>query len=644
MLTFLNGNKWVIWVCCMMLSTNLAAQPHQADMSVISDNRSLLKTLQPSRSHQFNKHIAQLNEEPQNTSSVNKSASNDTNNVKNDVDTPSDSSQNDGGESAKAVENSESDVANTDPTEPASQNENSNESVAAPADEQTTSKEKVEQIKFNIREFRITGNTLLDQKELERFLYYRLGDNKTVEDVTKTAEDLTTLYKDKGFATVIVSIPEQDVTEGIVRLKVTEGKIEELRIVGSKYHSISNMRSMVPGLVEGNVLFGPEYQSQIGSLRQKQPGVAVTPLLRPGRTPGTVEMEIRVKDQLPVSAGIDVNNRYSRGTTKTRLNLSVGYDNLWQAAHSISLQHQMTPEDIDEVRATSATYLWRFRSSDDLLAIYGVNSKSDTVASLGGLSVIGKGTIFGLRYISPLESTQSYIHNFILGYDYKDFEDVLGGEEPLPVDYSLFSVQYNATIRAEQNITQFSLGANFGLGAVGNTDEEFTDKRYGSEPNFFTFRADINNTSFVDAEHSFYLRFRAQAADSPLISNEQQTVGGAETVRSYRESEALGDNAILGTVEWRYSPEPLQKISDIDLMQFYIFLDGGVAQRREPLPNEERNTELVGSGFGYRATFWKSLNMYIEGAMAFRTVGDANTPDRVEKGDARIHYQIDYSF
>ena len=59
----------------------------------------------------------------------------------------------------------------------------------------------------------------------------------------------------------------------------------------------------------------------------------VTPALQPGVEPGTVDIELNVKDKLPLHAAVELNNRYSADTTHLRLNGSVTYSNLWQAGH-----------------------------------------------------------------------------------------------------------------------------------------------------------------------------------------------------------------------------------------------------------------------------------------------------------------------
>ena len=45
------------------------------------------------------------------------------------------------------------------------------------------------------------------------------------------------------------------------------------------------------------------------------------------------------------------------------------------------------------------------------------------------------------------------------------------------------------------------------------------------------------------------MKLDGQIASEPLVDNEEYSAGGMENVRGYLESEAMGDNALHGTVE-----------------------------------------------------------------------------------------------
>ena len=133
---------------------------------------------------------------------------------------------------------------------------------------------------FDIWELQVEGNSLLDRVLIERTVYPFVGPDKTINDVEAARLALETFYRDSGYATAVVDIPEQQVSEGIVRLKVVEGKVERVRVAGSRYFSLGR-------IVAGAPADAPGQAPQLGGASALPPRAAVrpAPLHRRGRAP-----------------------------------------------------------------------------------------------------------------------------------------------------------------------------------------------------------------------------------------------------------------------------------------------------------------------------------------------------------------------
>src|SRR5262249_32451566 len=119
---------------------------------------------------------------------------------------------------------------------------------------------------FDIQEFRVLGNTVLPVIKVETAVYPFLGPKKTLQVVEKARDALVAAYGEGGFGTVLVDIPEQSVEDGIVRLKVTEGRIERVRVTGARYYSERHIVSELPSLKPGTVPQLPQLQAELGQL------------------------------------------------------------------------------------------------------------------------------------------------------------------------------------------------------------------------------------------------------------------------------------------------------------------------------------------------------------------------------------------
>ncbi|MGQ9862246.1 MAG: ShlB/FhaC/HecB family hemolysin secretion/activation protein [Thiobacillaceae bacterium] len=503
------------------------------------------------------------------------------------------------------------------------------------------------QDRFDVLEYVVEGNSVLPALRIEEAVYPHLGEGRSIQDVEAARTALERAYHDSGYLTVFVDIPEQEVKAGVVRLKVTEGRVERLRVTGSRYYSLGRIKAGVPDLAEGSVPYFPEVQQQLAALAAADR--RVTPVLRPGRTPGKVEAELQVQDRLPLHGSVEVNDRHSANTSRLRLSANLRYDNLWQSAHSLALGVQTSPADVSESAVFSATYVAPL-GRGDYLAAYAVHSESD-VAAVGDVNVVGKGDILGLRWIRPLRARPGYSHSLTLGMDYKDFREnvVLQGADQVntPIAYLPFSLAYEGTLQAAAGQTR--LGATLGFAVRGLLDDEveclpgvlmneFACKRYLASPNYAWLRLDLRDTHRFAASWSLASRLSAQLASGPLISNEQFTAGGADSVRGYKESNSSGDDGWLAGLELRTPSLAAQVSETLTDLSLHAFVEGASLRVREALPGQQSRFDLLSAGLGLRFAGKAGYRGSLDLAHAFRDAG------QVQAGDGRLHFALGYEW
>ena len=139
--------------------------------------------------------------------------------------------------------------------------------------------------------------------------------------------------------------------------------------------------------------------------------------------------------------------------------------------------------------------------------------------------------------------------------------------------------------------------------------------------------------------HEIFLSFKGQCAfDHRLIPQAEQVAGGFYTVRGYEESVVAGDNALIGTIEYRYhiprsfrprkkpvklfrrpfrfAPEQVYGVPDWDLI-LRPFFDIGYVENCHRLQTEENET-LAGCGLGIELQIKRNFNIRCDYAYALR--------------------------
>ena len=489
---------------------------------------------------------------------------------------------------------------------------------------------------LDIEEFRVEGADLLTGLEVETALTPFIGKGRPLEDVEKARAALEKAYTDRGYQTVVVAIPPQTVRGGIVTLKVTEGKVGRLRVNGAHWFSPFEIKRLAPSVQEGKVPNFNELAEDIVVLNQ-WPDRRVTPAIRPGAEPGTVDVDLNVQETFPLHGSLELNNRYSVNTVHLRMNGAIRYDNLWQLGHSLGFSFQVAPKRPSDALVFAGNYLARFPGAPWFtLAFNGVIQDSD-VSTLGGTAVRGRGRIFGTRAVANLPGSTEFFHALSVGLDYKLFlEDISLGEsaQSTPVHYWPMTFQYGGTVLGRNTQTAFSVSAAFNLRGLSSNDVAFDAKRYKASASFVYFRGDLGHTQNLPADLQLFFKVSGQWAPDPLVGPEQFTAGGAETVRGYLEVEASGDFGALGSFEFR-SPSLTRWLGPtVTDWRFYVFTEGGRVWIHDALPEQKVFYTLWSAGGGTRFRLWDHLSGTLDVGVPLSSAGP--TP----KYQPRIHFRL----
>jgi hemolysin activation/secretion protein len=498
---------------------------------------------------------------------------------------------------------------------------------------------------LDIWEFVVDGNTVLSAELIERAVAPFMGPERRIEDVDAARAALEGAYREQGYRTVAVSIPRQAPADGVIRLEVVEGRVGHLNVRGSRYHSLERVKESAPSVAEGAVPDFDLLQEDLVALN-RQPDRRVTPALKSGRRPGTVDVDLMVDDALPLHGWLELNNRYSQDTSELRATATLSYDNLWQRGHGLSLSFQTAPQETDDAKVMFGSYTARLDDSPWSLLFNALDSDSD-VSTVGGINVLGNGQVFGLWAIREVEGGEGFYPSLSLGLGYKDFETttLLGGDDFLtPVHYYPLAVGYTALWRGESQQSQLDVSLNFASPQLGSNTRTIQLNRYAARGQMFWLRTSLAHTRDIGEGYQIHGRLGLQLTDQPLISNEQLSAGGMDTVRGYLEAEALGDWGAVGAIELR-SP-PLQRhfspggSTPFDELRLFGFVDAAELRLNGPHPDDStpESTQLLGVGAGLELKLHDYVNGVLDWAHALQ-----NGPG-TDAGSDRVLFRVWTSF
>lgn len=539
--------------------------------------------------------------------------------------------------------------------------------------------------KFDIDEFEVQGADALPQIELEEAVYPFLGPNRTPDDVEKARAALEKAYQAKGLQTVSVSVPPQNVERRVVVLKVAEAKIGRLRVKGSRYFDQEKIKDRAKSLKEGELPDFDDVTKDVVALNQ-WPNRRVTPALRAGVKPGTVDVDLNVEDELPFHASVELNNRRTANTEPLRLQGSARYENLWQLGHSLTLNASVAPQKPEESWSVSANYLFRVPDNEKLSFLFtALKSEGKTRFPIGGEEEDSVGAAvansptaqLGSRAVITLPQWGDVFHTFNVGVDYKesrqstriDLGEDATSNTASPVHYWTGAASYSATYQGDGSLTQLNTDLTLGLRGLGSDAIEFDRKRFLAKDSFVALKGDLAHTHELPKGFQLYGKTQGQISDQPLISSEQFGLGGFDSVRGYLESENVGDNGLMGSFELRSpnlatlwaAPAPADKAPTpaaegeatapveapagsppektfLNELRLFGFVDGGFATLNKPLPEEQDKFYAWSVGAGVNFKSFQYVNGSVVLALPMRR--QAVSTDYTASRDPRVLFRL----
>lgn len=454
----------------------------------------------------------------------------------------------------------------------------------------------------DVSEYIVRGNTVLDARTIEKTVTPFLGPKRTLKDIEAARDALLAAYNAKGYQSVYVDLPEQQVADGVVFLMVNETKIGRVRVVGAQYNSPTEVREQVPALKEGAVPDFNQAQAELTALNRSAKR-QVMPLVKQGAVPGTMDVDLKVDDSTPWHGSVGLSNDYSADTRPLRSTVTIANDNLFQMGHSMSMTFFATPQDFGQTRVWSGTYTAPLRGTNWSLEGSGYISNSN-VATVGGTNVLGKGHTIGLKANYTVPDTGTWWHSLSIGIDFKDNEQALnlnGAGNTVPLRYAPITLGYSGFVQTERSSWGLNASLMTGTRSIfgyGDNRNVFDDNRANALPSFVVLKADTNGTYNFENNMQFGFRLAGQLTDSPLVSGEQIAGGGMSSVRGYLSAEATGDYGLVGSVELRTKPLDYLKSAHVENWRAYTFLDAARLGLRFPLVEQKSIFSLASVGVG----------------------------------------------
>jgi hemolysin activation/secretion protein len=479
--------------------------------------------------------------------------------------------------------------------------------------------------KFDIVRFDVGGNTLLTADEVDKAVLPYVGKQKDFADIQRALEALEDVYREHGYGVVQVILPEQDITRGVVELRVTEPKLGKVIIEDNKHFSDENVRASVPHLKEGATPNSREIAQNL-QLLSEHPAKQTMVLLKSGSTENEIDATVKVTDDNPLRFFATLDNSGTKETGRERVGVGFQHSNLFGRDHVLNMQYVTSPTRPNDVTILGAGYRIPFyaqSSSLDLIAGYS-DVNSGTLQNL--FAVSGKGSVYLARYNLYLQKIGELEQKLSFGVDYKAFQNsvLLSGVGLVPdVTVHPVSASYNGVWRMPTGEFSFyaSYFQNVFPGGNDGADSDFKAARIDATSGYRLWRAGATYVRTLPANWQLRAVLIGQYSPDALVPGEQFGFGGPDSVRGFNIREVSGDRGYSTNVEL-YTPELGALIGWKETrMRALVFYDTGTTARNSVQPGESLGQSGGSVGLGLRVAYAKNVSFRFDAAQVVDAAG-----------------------
>lgn len=519
--------------------------------------------------------------------------------------------------------------------------------------------------KFDISEFKIEGNAIISSEELQALVQPYIGKQKDFGDVQQALEALQDAYISRGYNAVRVTLPEQELEQGIISLKVIEQKISNIKVEGNQVYSTENALRAIPSLKEGET---PNINKISSSLKvaNENPTKQTAVLFTDSETKeNTVEATVKVIDEKPWKAFITLDNTGNRESGHGRVSFGYQNFNIFGTDQRLTAQYITTPHypqsffDADhDVQIFALSYTIPLYSlgytgsaagdSIDLVGSYSnTTSTSPTNIPVGLLgNISGKGLVLGFHYNHQLPKLKDYEQKITFTFDNRDTRPTSAsafGPLTTGVSTTPLGLTYSSTWAPEgqQLSTSASAAVNWsGFDKNGHNDAFVP---FLADSGFTKFNLNLDYLRQLPADWQLHATVNFQYTDDHLVSIEQFRAGGADTVRGFHESEIAGDKGYLLKLEG-ITPDFGKKIGENFSLRGVLFFDRANVNNNDDTSgvNDGTNVSISSIGAGLRLGYGKHFVGRVD--LANVITGDKDNGGAFDSGNKYVHGSFGYTW
>lgn len=459
-------------------------------------------------------------------------------------------------------------------------------------------------LRIMVREIRFTKSEIFSAEELKAFARDHEGREQSLSDLQAMVDVINNAYRKRNIVTAQAVIPPQDVSSGVIEIRLIEGHLGSIRIKGNDSTAVSYITNRI-GLRAGDLISLPVLEDSLLRFNRTN-DVQLQAQLVPGQSFGTTDLNLDAKEPPHHVLRSFIDNSGSRSTGEIRGGLT--YYN--RSVFGFRDEFSASTTQSHGQESYSASYAipvnrWGGRLSLAYFQDY-TQIKHGRFASLN-ITGESKSTVLSLRQPVLIDKSSQL--------------DLLAGAKTRRVDNWISGVFLNTTETVDGNLGAEFQHADTSGTWLGSYSYTYGQVQTNDDESYGYGRGWLRRQQQLPKEWSLIGSASFQHSRKPLLpSSEQFVIGGEGTVRGYPVATYSGDTGYTLSVELHH---PIGKTgfgSTQLAAAGFFFIDYGYTRPYRPTGSTLRSYEqLTSGGWGINA----ALGNHISARLTFAYAPDS---------------------
>ena len=438
-----------------------------------------------------------------------------------------------------------------------------------------------------------------------------LGQPLNMETINAVKQAIYQWYEERDYPFVLVTVPPQKVTHGVVQMMILKAKLGEVSVEGNQWFSDNCLKKYVK-IQPGQDIDVYTLQSDLNFIN-RNPFRRVNMLYTAGAQAGMTDVILTVEDRAPYQVYVGTENTGMVGTERNRVVSGFSIGKLFGLDHIINFQYTGAFE-YQKFSACSGQYMMLLPWGH-MINIYGGYSALHANIITPHNSNVGKSIQSSFRYTIPCHQEPGFMGEVSLGFDFKSTNNTLA--------FTSAFANYSSIVNVSQLVAEYRLWREWPTRRVEITTQaywspgeilphesnsDYNRLRPGAVNQWIYGRTTFRYLERLPMGFTFSFWARGQYSSQNLLPSEQMGIGGYSTVRGYDENQLTMDRAFIANVEFRTPAIPIiamvRKYPVKDGLQFLLFADYGMGNNHNAIGTQHilESDYLLGVGPGIRYT------------------------------------------